>query len=154
MYTNYHNSSTYIFYIIPVAGQKWTDLTTLGLTREHLVMMPSRQTRLPRLLAFRVLGVTCLPPKLPSNPMKKSSVSLAYVASIEPTNSFKALWKADTSSNDLSRRAKALSLFWFLKSLIETTRRDPLFSIISRTSLEKHLSVLTTLICKLNPHLS
>ena len=26
--------------VLPVAGQKWTDLTTLGLTREHLVMIP------------------------------------------------------------------------------------------------------------------
>lgn len=26
--------------VLPVAGQKWTDLTTLGLTREHFVMIP------------------------------------------------------------------------------------------------------------------
>ena len=57
-------------------------------------------TRLPRFLLLRVLGVTCLLPKLPSNPTKKSIVSLAYVASIEPTNSLSAFWKADTSSKE------------------------------------------------------
>lgn len=63
----------------------------------HLVTMPSTQTRFPRNRALRVRGETCLFPKLPSKPTWNSSNCLAYVASIEATKSFRALWNANSS---------------------------------------------------------
>lgn len=41
---------------------------------------------------------------LPSNPMKNSSCCLLYTGSAEATNSFKAFWKATSSSKDSFRR--------------------------------------------------
>ena len=62
----------------------------------HFVTMPSRHTRLPRKRAESERGVTCLAPKLPSNPTKKSSNCLPYTLSTVITNSLTARWWKNT----------------------------------------------------------
>lgn len=62
----------------------------------HCVAIPSRQMRLFRNLEDKVLGVTCLLPKLPSRPIKHSSISQA--GSTVWIYSFRAIWNAPSST--------------------------------------------------------
>jgi hypothetical protein len=102
----------------------------------HLVTIPSTQIKLPKYLEVRLLGVTCLFPKLPSNATKKSSLSLAYSCATVNTYSFRAFWKADCSSKALLRRDFALAGFLRRKSFTFTFRRRDLSATISLTNCE------------------
>lgn len=104
----------YYIYLKETSGRiKWANL--------HLVTIPSTQTRLPRNRALSVRGETCLFPKLPSNPTWNSSNCLAYVASIEATKSFRALWKATSS-----QKAFFKSLYKKIKSIQLKTKCSPI----------------------------
>lgn len=70
----------------------------------HFVTIPSTHTKLPKKRDVRVLGVTCLFPKLPSNAIKKSIFCFAYSVSMLATNCFNAFWKAWCSSKELLNR--------------------------------------------------
>ena len=63
--------------VLPVAGQKCTDLATFGATREHLVTTPSRHTRWFRWEEVRLRGDTWWEPKEPSKPTWNSLRVLA-----------------------------------------------------------------------------
>ena len=72
----------------------------------HFVTMPSKQTRFPKNLEVKLLGVTCLFPKLPSKPTKNSIFPFAYSVSIEAINCFSAFSKAICSSKEFSSKLK------------------------------------------------
>lgn len=66
--------------------------------------MPSKHTRFPKNLDVKVLGVTCLLPKLPSKPTKTSLFDFAKSGSIEDVNCFSAFSNAICSSNEFSSK--------------------------------------------------